>query len=168
MQVQKPDERTLRDVLRFWATGVAIVSSAHAGWAHGMTVNSFTSLSLDPPLVMVSLEKKTRTHDMVQASGSYAVSVLAQSQQQISERFAGRDTEQSNRFKDLETITLETGCPILSGALGFFDCRVVAEHDAGTHTVSIGEVLVAGFPAPNPESTPPLLYFNRDYRHLAG
>ena len=129
-----------------------------------MTVNSFTALSLEPPLVLVAIEKQTRTHGIMQKAGSYAVSILDESQKAISERFAGRDTEQSNRFLDLETKTFETGSPILSGALAFFDCRVRAEHDTGTHTLFIGEVILAG--QSSNESSAPLIYYNRDYRSL--
>lgn len=154
---------TLRDALRFWATGVAIVAAAHEGQRHGMTANSFTSLSLDPPLVLVSLEKRTCTHELVSRSGAYAVSVLPQDLEALSSRFAGRQSEDSDRFAGVETSTRRTGSPILKDALAFFDCRVESAHDAGTHTIFVGQVLVAGLA----ESQPPLLYFNRGYRRLA-
>jgi flavin reductase (DIM6/NTAB) family NADH-FMN oxidoreductase RutF len=153
---------TLRDALRFWTTGVTIVSAAQDGRSHGMTANSFTSLSLEPPLVLVSLEKRTRTHDLVQQAGAYAVSVLAQDQQSISDRFAGRDSENSQRFADLDTFELQTGSPILSAALAYFDCEVDSTHDAGTHTLFVGRVVALG----QQEGQPPLVYFNRDYRKL--
>ncbi len=160
----QPGEDALRDALRFWTTGVTIVAARHAGVAHGMTVNSFTSLSLDPPLVSVSLEKATRTHQLVKDAGTFAVTILSQRQLALSDRFAGRDSEQSDRFDGLETFSLETGNPILSEGLAFFDCKVSASHDAGTHTVFIGEVLVCGQHTENGE--PPLVYFNRAYRKL--
>lgn len=154
---------TLRDALRFWTTGVTVVSAAYDDKRHGMTANSFTSLSLEPPLVLVSLEKVTRTHDLVQQAGAYAVSVLNQDQRPISDRFAGRDSENSRRFADLDTFELQTGSPILSAALAYFDCEVDSTHDAGTHTLFVGRVVALG----QQGGLPPLVYFNRDYRELS-
>lgn len=163
--VIQPDPNALRNALRFWTTGVTIVAASHNGVTHGMTVNSFTSLSLDPPLVSVSLEKKTRTYQLVKACGVFAVTVLAQDQNALSDRFAGRDSEKSERFAGLETLIEETGSPILKLGLAYFDCRVADSHDAGTHTVFIGEVLACGSLA---EGEPePLVYFNRGYRKIS-
>ncbi len=160
-----PDPDALRDALRFWTTGVTIVAARHEGVAHGMTVNSFTSLSLDPPLISVSLEKITRTHHLVSAAGEFSVSILSQSQRDLSDRFAGRENEQTDRFEGLETVNIETGSPILTQGLAFFDCRVSASHDAGTHTLFIGEVLAAGLLSDDGKGEP-LVYFNRGYRQL--
>ncbi len=160
----QPNADALRDALRFWTTGVTVVAARHGDIEHGMTVNSFTSLSLDPPLISVSLEKVTRTHQLVKDAGTFSVTILSQRQLALSDRFAGRDSEQSDRFEGLETFTLETGNPILSEGLAFFDCKVSAIHDAGTHTLFIGEVLVCGKHTENGE--PPLVYFNRAYREI--
>lgn len=157
----------LREALRFWTTGVTIVAASHGGVKHGMTVNSFTSLSLDPPLISISLEKVTRTYGLVAASGVFGVTILSQDQRALSDRFAGRDSEQSNRFAGVETLTLDTGSPVLSAGLAFFDCRVLSRHDAGTHTVFISEVLACG-QFLGAEARQPLAYFNRDYRQFGG
>ncbi len=162
--IAHPDSKTLREALRFWTTGVTIVAARHGGIAHGMTVNSFTSLSLDPPLVSVSLEKITRTYQLVEKAKTFSVTILSAGQRALSNRFAGRESEHSDRFEGLETFSLESGNPILTQGLAFFDCRVTASHDAGTHTVFIGEVLVCGQLSENEE--PPLVYFNRGYRKL--
>jgi flavin reductase (DIM6/NTAB) family NADH-FMN oxidoreductase RutF len=161
----RPSPAELRDVLRFWTTGVAIVSAAYAGARHGMTVNSFTSLSLEPPLVLISLEKVTRTHGLVKAAGVFSVSILAEGQRELSNRFAGRESEMSDRFDGVDTFELETGSPVLSQAIAFFDCRVAGAYDAGTHTIFISEVLAAGV-NPGAEQRKPLVYFNRNYRDL--
>jgi flavin reductase (DIM6/NTAB) family NADH-FMN oxidoreductase RutF len=155
----------LRSALRFWTTGVTIVAASHEGVRHGMTVNSFTSLSLDPPLISISLEKVTRTYGLVAASGVFGVTILSQEQRTLSDRFAGRDSEQSNRFEGVETLTLDTGSPVLSEGLAFFDCRVLSRHDAGTHTVFISEVLACG-QFLDADGGQPLVYFNRGYRKL--
>lgn len=159
-----PDPAALRDALRFWTTGVTIVAARQDGVSHGMTVNSFNSLSLDPPLISVSLEKKTRTYQLVKSARSFSVTILSQGQQELSDRFAGRESEHTDRFEGLEVFSMETGAPILKQGLAFFDCRVSASHDAGTHTVFIGEVLTCG--QLSEDSDPPLVYFNRGYRQL--
>lgn len=159
-----PDPDALRDALRFWTTGVTIVATKHEGTVHGMTLNSFTSLSLDPPLVSISLEKTTRTHQLVQASGVFAVTLLTMEQNALSDKFAGRDRSGEDRFEGVETFTMETGSPILAHGLAFFDCRVQSSHDAGTHTLFISEVLACG---PIDDSADPLVYFNRGYRKIA-
>lgn len=163
--ILRPGPAQLRDVLRFWTTGVTIVSAAHGGLQHGMTVNSFTSLSLEPPLVSVSLEKVTRTHSLVMQAGRFGVSILAAEQRELSDRFAGRESESGDRFAGVEVFYLESGSPLLAQALAFFDCAVSARHDAGTHTIFISEVLAAGA-ATDADGRKPLAYFNRGYREI--
>ena len=152
----------LRRAMRFWASGVTVVSARYQELHHGMTVSSFTSLSLTPPLVMVSLENDTRTRQYVQDSCAFGVTILAEDQEQISNRFAEPKMEASYRFEGLRIHTLETGAPFLSDGLAFFDCRVVASHEAGTHTIYIGEVVAAEVG----KGERPLLYFNQGYRRL--
>ena len=161
----RPTPDQLRDVLRYWTTGVSIVAVNHAGVLHGMTVNSFTSLSLDPPLVMVSLEKVTRTHGFVESAGLFGVSILSEAQKELSNRFAGREIEGKDRFAGVETFTLETGSPLIYGALAYFDCRVSTTHEGGTHTIFIADVLAAAVSATDSKENP-LVYFNRNYRRL--
>jgi flavin reductase (DIM6/NTAB) family NADH-FMN oxidoreductase RutF len=175
------DPELLRSVMRHWPTGVTILTSRHAGVAHGMTVNSFSSVALDPPLVLASIEHDVRTHALIEQSGVFALSFLREGQEWISNRFAGRDTENLDRFEGLATFTAETGAPMLADNIGYLDCRVVAAHLAGNHTVFIGEVVAAGPGTAGPvagddelaagaegaaQATRPLLYFNRDYRRM--
>jgi flavin reductase (DIM6/NTAB) family NADH-FMN oxidoreductase RutF len=170
------DPEELRMAMRQWATGVTVVSAVFNGVRHGMTVNSFTSISLDPPQVMVSLERQTRTHALVEQAGFFGVTILNRDQQDISDCFAGRGTESEDRFSNVETYTLVTGADFIAQGLAGFDCRVVSRYEAGTHTLFIGEVLAiqitslpgAASPEPldGPESSEPLLYFNRAYRRL--
>lgn len=152
----------LRNVMRNWATGVTVVSAEYEGVRHGMTVSSFTSLSLSPPLVLVSLEKGTQTHRLVQAAGHFGVTILGQEQAGISDIFAGRKSDSEDRFAGLETFTLVSGAPILRGGLGGFDCKISSMFDAGTQTVFIGEVLAVQ----NGGQASPLIYFDRSYRKL--
>ena len=156
------DPNNLRLAMRRWATGVTIVSVEYKGIQHGMTVSSFTSVSLEPPTVLVSLERIARTHDLVMKAGSFGVTILSTEQQEISDRFAGRKTEYENRFLNLNTHILVSNAPFIDGGLAFFDCRVLSTLDSGTHTLFIGEVLAVQFE----EGEHPLLYYNQQYRRL--
>ena len=156
------DPEILRLAMRQWATGVTIVTSLYQGEMHGMTVSSFTSISLIPPLILVSLELNSRTYELVRQSGVFAVTILADYQEEISDRFAGRETERLNRFEGLETFTLATGAPLLANGLACFDCLVVSEYEAGDHMIFIGDVIAAQ----TGQEHPPLIYYDRDYREL--
>ena len=165
----------LRAVMRHWPTGVAVLTSRHGGLTHGMTVNSFTSISLEPPLVLACIERIVRTHALVDQSGVFAISFLREGQAWISDRFAGRDTEHSDRFEGLATYTAVTGAPILADNLGHLDCVVTAGHEAGDHTIFVAEVVSAavgsawagaGSDGHMHGSVGPLLYFDRSYHRL--
>jgi flavin reductase (DIM6/NTAB) family NADH-FMN oxidoreductase RutF len=170
------DPDALRAVMRHWPTGVTILTSRYEEFAHGMTVNSFSSVSLEPPLVLASVEKAVRTYSLIHISGIFALSFLREGQEWISNRFAGRDTENNDRFEGLATYTAVTGAPILADNIGHLDCRVVAAHPAGNHTIFIAEVVHASAGTAGPvygdeapadiAAAKPLLYFNRNYHHL--
>src|SRR6266498_3878024 len=97
------DSEKLRHAMRAWTTGVAIVTSTYEGQQYGMTVNSFTSISLEPPLVSVTLKQLTHTHDLVVQSGMFAVTILTKEQKELSERFAGKLPNITNRFDGVQT-----------------------------------------------------------------
>lgn len=156
------DPHTLRRAMRRWPSGVTVVTSRHQDDRHGMTVSSFSSISLTPPLVLVSLERGTRTHQIVRESGIFGVTILTLDQHAISNRFAGRETETEDRFAGLEVHTLETGAPLLEGGLVCLDCQVDSILDYGTHAIVVGEVVAVRID----DSGEPLLYFNREYRRL--
>ena len=155
-----PDE--FRTAMRSWATGVTIVTAQKDGVRHGMTVSSFTSLSLEPPLVMVSVEKTANTTALILSSDAYGVSILADDQQVISDRFAGRIADGTDKFDGLEWTQLITGAPLLVDALVGFDCRVVSSHDVRTHILIIGEVVAVRLRS----DSNPLIYFQRDYHQV--
>lgn len=154
------DSEQLRQTMRFWTTGVTIVTAAHEGVQHGMTVSAFTSLSLTPPQVLVSLAQNARTHSLISRAGAFGVTILSADQQDLSERFAGRVPDEMDRLAGLAAFTLETGAPLLGGGLAHLDCRVIAKMDCGTSTIFVGEVVAA---QSKPDGNP-LLYFNRGYR----
>ncbi len=148
-------------VLRQWASGVSIVTMQTEEHRHGLTVSGFLSISPEPPLVLISIGQELASDSRLQASGAYAVHLLRDDQQELSDRFAGRLGE-VDRFAGLTTNTAATGAPILQECLAWLDCRVVATHVVGDHTLFIGEVVAAGVN----EVTKPLIYWNADYRRL--
>jgi len=158
-------QEQLREGMRYWASGVGVTTAAFDGNKHGMTVSSFTSVSLEPPIILVSLHNDTRTNDMVLQSGAFAVTLLTEAQQEISARFAGQMGDDEDRFVGLESFTLETGSPMLSGGLAFFDCKLVGTYETASTTVMFGEVVAARV-IKKPAEVPPLVYQNRDYRQL--
>ncbi len=128
-----------------------------------MTVSSFTSVSLTPAQVLISLAQNTRTHGLIILSRHFGISILASNQVEISDRFAGRISDEMNRLDDVETISLVSGVPLLKQGLAQFDCRVVTTLESGTHTIFIGEVLSAQ----SSQGGDPLLYYNRGYQKIS-
>ncbi len=158
------DPEALRSAMRQWATGVSVVTASYKGVTHGMTVSSFTSVSLNPPQVLISLAQNARTHDLVKHSRHFGVSLLSAGQEDISNLFAGRVPDEQDRLAGVETFKIISNTPLIKNGIAFFDCRVIATFSSGTHTLFIGEVLAAQ----SREDGEPLLYYNRGYRKLAG
>jgi flavin reductase (DIM6/NTAB) family NADH-FMN oxidoreductase RutF len=151
----------LRKAWRQWSSGVAIVTARHGERQHGMTVNTLVSLSLEPPLLMVSLAQDTRTHDLALASGYLGITILSRAQEDLSDRFAGRLPEQADRLQGLETSVLVSGAPLLPGGLAWFDCQVQQTLPVGTHRMFIAEIL-----ATRVFSGEPLCYHDGRYHRL--
>lgn len=156
------DQDSMRLVMRQWASGVSVVSTKYQDINHGMTVSSFSSVSLDPPLVAISLMKNSRTHDFVISAGSFGITILSSDQEKISKIFAGQIPESENRFNGLETWTLTTGSPFLIDGLAFLDCKLAEVFDFGTNSLLIGEVVAAKVGS----GGRPLLYFDQQYHLL--
>jgi len=158
------DSEQLRHAMRAWTTGVTVVTAIHDGQQYGMTVNSFTSISLEPPLVSVALRKLTHTHELVEKSGEFSVTILAAHQKEYSDRFAGKHPEIKDRFEGVSTETLLSKPPLLKGGIAYFNCRVVNSISAGENTLFVAEVIAA-----QGEGTgEPLVYHNRVYWNLVG
>jgi len=156
------DPEQLRHAMRAWTSGVTVVTAAHDGERHGMTVSSFTSVSLEPPLVIISLHTESRTHRLVHAAGAFAVNILFADQGALSERFAGRASEDEDRFAGLEIEMLTTGAPVLKDALARLDCRVTQVISAGMNTIFLAEVVAAR----GEGEGQPIVYHNRKYWKL--
>lgn len=156
------DALEYRRVVGRFATGVTVVTATLDGEHHAMTCNSFTSVSLDPVLVLFCPEKIARFHDVVLSAGQWAVSVLGEGQTAASSHFARRGRAVENQFAGFgHSFGPVTGAVVLDGALASLECRTVSTADAGDHTVVIGEVLGLGVPDPQ---AAPLLYFEGRYR----
>ncbi len=154
------DARTLRDAMGCFGTGVVVATTRGAeGSPDGLTANSFTSVSLDPPLLLVCIAKSARSLAAFESSGSFAVNVLHIGQQLDSARFARRAED---RFSAAEWETWETGAPILKASLASIECDKHAWHDGGDHIILVGKVRRAAF---EPRRDP-LLYFRGAYRRL--
>lgn len=148
--------------MRAWTSGVTIVTAAYQGERHGMTVSSFTSISLDPPLIVISLQTVSRTHDMVARAKAFGVTILAADQQELSERFAKQLVSMDDRLDGLATETLVTGAPFIQGGLAYLDCRVTQSISAGMNTLFIAEVVAVR----GDDHDAPLVYHDRTYHRL--
>jgi flavin reductase (DIM6/NTAB) family NADH-FMN oxidoreductase RutF len=156
-----------RRVMSRWTTGLTVITAAHNGQTNGMVASSFASVSADPLTVLFCADHRTRTYPLVRDSGAFAVNILTAEQEEVFRVFAGQKGERDDdKFEGEEVITAATGSPILKHAMGWFDCRVIAEHPGGnTHTIFIGEVLAADLGAG--ADYPPLVYYHRAVRRLA-
>jgi len=152
------DDGHFRLALSHFASGVTVVTTTHDGQLYGMTVASFASLSLHPPLVLVCIERSVKTHDAIAAAGRYGVSILSSSQADISSRFASR---RDDKFDGVELIEGALDVPLIAGALTAIECRLYDRLPGGDHTIFIGEVM-------NIHTTEgdPLLYFRSGYREM--
>jgi len=155
------DRDTFRHTLGSWPSGVAIVTSAHAGERLGMTVSAFSSVSLDPPLVLVCADKASNTNKLIHASRAFTVNILAREQSALSNLFADKKRE-AIRFDGLVCKTGATGCPLIPDALASLDCKVRDVVDAGDHIVYVGSVEAAAIDA----ELEPLVYWRGGYQKL--
>lgn len=149
-----------------FATGVTVVTVRDGDGYRGMTANSFTSVSLDPPLVLVSVDRRNRTHQLLaegeQTGEPFVVNVLTAAQQAWSDRFAGRHGDVQHQFDDIPHTLSGDGVPIIAESAASFACRVVAVHPAGDHSLFIGQVEQIDT-APGKQ---PLLFHGGKYRAM--
>jgi flavin reductase (DIM6/NTAB) family NADH-FMN oxidoreductase RutF len=153
------DSRLYRRTCAQFATGITVATTLdNHGHPHGITVNSFSSVSLDPPLVLVSIDLKNAILGHFISTSWFAINVLAEHQEELSRRFS---SSSSDHFLELEWRAGASGAPLLEGVLAQLECSVVRTFEAGDHTVLIGEVRHAGY-----REGKPLLYFDSGYRYL--
>jgi flavin reductase (DIM6/NTAB) family NADH-FMN oxidoreductase RutF len=162
--VQSVSGDVLRAFMRHVASPVTVVTLAHGGERRGVTIGSFTSLSLDPPLVSFNVQKSAQSHALLLGGSPFAVHVLADDQGALSTHFSNPKLGEAQQFAGVDMQTdAETGLPLLRGTLGALICRPYALHEAGDHTLVIGEVERV---VPGATQASPLLYVSRAYHRV--
>ena len=161
------DNASFRRAAGQFASGIVVVTTRSG---HAMTVSAFTSVSLDPPLVLFCAEKIARFHDAVLAEGSWAVSILAEDDEKTARWLATRGRPLDGQLDGVAHHPgLVTGAPLLDDALAVLECRTTGVHDAGDHSIVVGEVEAVTGPPETPSETPdrgPLLHYSGAYRRL--
>ena len=153
-----PDE--FRHVLGHFASGVTVITTWDVeGRPTGLTANAFTSVSLDPPLVLVCVDHKAQSYPAMQSSGRFAVNILAGGQEAISRRFAATG---GDKFDGIAWGQGPAGLPLISGSLAFLECHTVHAYPGGDHTIFVGEVV-----AVRAQAAEPLLYYRGKYHRLS-
>lgn len=138
--IDMPDAQTFRQAWGKFATGVSIVTTVRPdGEVHGMTANGINSVSLDPPLALVCAGHSTSSHPLIREAGRFAINILSEEQRAIAEYYA-RPTAQKTGDTDAAFTLTDSGAALIEGCIARMDCRVVAEHDAGDHTIFVGRV----------------------------
>jgi flavin reductase (DIM6/NTAB) family NADH-FMN oxidoreductase RutF len=153
--MQRPD---FFAVMSSFASGVTVVTTVLNGKPMGLTVSAFTSLSADPMLVLVSVDRRGASHDALIAAGAFAVNILAEGQADLSTRFASKVED---KFEGVPYQLGPNGLPLLDGALAYVECRTAETLPGGDHTIFVGAVLGGAANAGSP-----LLYFRRGYHKL--
>jgi flavin reductase len=157
------DVQTFKAAMAQFATGVTVVATQFEGQRYGITANAFCSVSLDPPLVLICVDKRLTTHTAITESGIFSISILSLYQMEWGDRFAGRYPNVLDRFEGIEVHTAVTGSPILPECLAWVDCELRHTYDGGDHTIFVGEVVASAAPG----GAPPLLYHDRHWTQLA-
>lgn len=150
-----------RATLGAFATGVTVITTRGQAHDYGMTATAFSSVSLDPPLVLVCVQTRVDGATIIPRNGNFAVNILSAGQEAISNYFASRDRPRGrDAFSEIAHRAAATGAPVLDGVAAFLDCRLIATHEAGDHLIFIGEVAALGV-EPGLE---PLLFHDSRYR----
>lgn len=152
------DSKVQRQIFGRFATGITVVTTRRGDGFHGMTANAVTSLSLDPPLVLVAVDRKAQMHAALHEGKCFALSILHEGQEALSRRFAASGPKE---FGDLNLTSAATGAPILADALAWVDCHLDQVVPGGDHDIFIGKIVAGDF-----REGKPLLYFAGKYRHL--
>jgi 3-hydroxy-9,10-secoandrosta-1,3,5(10)-triene-9,17-dione monooxygenase reductase component len=154
------DPAVFRRVLGRFATGVTVVTGVDAGEPVGFTCQAFTSLSLDPPLVLIAPSKASTSWPRIAAGGNYCVNVLTATDATLARRFA---VSGGPKFDGVAWSPSRNDCPVLDGVLAFVDCALEAVHDAGDHVIAIGRVLDLGVGGDDGAATGPLLFYRGEF-----
>lgn len=153
------EPQELRRIMGHFATGVTVITTKDKGGSpNGLTANAFMSLSLDPPLVVISVDKGATCYACFEMQNGFTVNFLSEEQEDVSRRFA---TKGVDKFADLHWRAGTNGAAIIDGALGYVECKIIECHDGGDHTIVVGEIVNAGASGERP-----LLFFKGKYQRL--
>ena len=153
------EAQEIRRVMGHFATGVTVITTKDKdGAPQGLTANAFMSLSLNPPLVIISVDKNATCYGCFEPGNGYTVNFLAEHQEEISKRFA---TKGVDKFADLKWQAGSNGAAVLDGALGSVECKITNCYDGGDHTIVVGEILNVAASGERP-----LLFFKGKYQRL--
>jgi flavin reductase (DIM6/NTAB) family NADH-FMN oxidoreductase RutF len=152
-----------RNVMARHAAGVTVVTTAGPTGYHGVTVTAFCPLSLDPPLVLVCIDRQQQSHRLLETAAGWVVNLLSRDQEFLAEQFAGRAPLADSRFSRLPHHLGPLGIPRLDGCLAWIDCRPWARYEGGDHSIFVGQVVALDLGPANE----PLIYFERQYCELA-
>jgi flavin reductase (DIM6/NTAB) family NADH-FMN oxidoreductase RutF len=148
---------SFRETLGHFASGVTVITTMYENIVHGMTANAFCSVSLDPPLVLVSIDKRAHMQTLLAESGYYGVSVLARNQEALSRHFSGR-----SQVKLRVPFFWHSSCPLIEGSVAQLVCRIIAAYPVGDHKLYIGQVEALG----SSNGNAPLLFYGGKYHTL--
>jgi flavin reductase (DIM6/NTAB) family NADH-FMN oxidoreductase RutF len=155
-------QKDLKDVFSQLAVGVTLITIGSEESPYAMTATAFMPLSLDPPLILVAIEKKNETHHIFCSSrSSFGVSLLSAAQQPISDRYSSKDLDRYH-FKGVDTFTGPSGSVLIAGSSAALEAELSEQHDAGDHTIFIGKIIWAQADTKNS----PLVYWQRGYHSL--
>lgn len=163
------DSRAYRNTIGLFASGVTVITTRLGEVIHGMTANAVSSVSLDPTLLLVCLDRRTRMHDLIQQAGAFAVNILSTEQEHLSGHFAGRSKDGPppdglHFVHGADGADDDGGVPTIAGCVAAIRCRVEAAYPGGDHTILLGRVTELRPGAPDRQ---PLIWFGGRYRHLA-
>lgn len=156
------DTHRYRDGMAQLGAAVTVITTGGPAGRAGLTATAVTSVTDQPPTLLVCVNRGAHTHDIIAANGVLCVNPLSADQEEVSRLFSSRDVTMAERFERVDWVVLSTGSPVLTGALVGFDCRVTASHDIGTHTVFYAEVVDMRLG----KGGAGLAYFNRAYHRL--
>jgi 3-hydroxy-9,10-secoandrosta-1,3,5(10)-triene-9,17-dione monooxygenase reductase component len=156
MNANPVDASAFKNVMRHYPTGVTVVTSLREGEPRGMTLNAFSSVSADPPMLLICVNREARSYLYISTSRIFCVNLLSSKQRDLAERFSGKIRE--HQFEGVTFDVDVTGAPVIVGTIGHFDCEVVEEHHVASHSIFIGRVVGCAARAGTP-----LGYYNGGY-----
>lgn len=156
------DPVNFRNIVGRFATGVTVITTAAGEEFQGMTANAFTSLSLDPLMVLICVDRSTHTHRVLERGRVFTVNVLADHQEEVSRLFAQRAGPEPGTLRGQRFTIGVTGAPVLEDCMAYLECRVADVHDGGDHSIFIGEVVDGRLVS----ERKPLLFYAGSYRRL--